>query len=109
VIFSATTVREFSSDDRTLACVFVTCDSGVAEVNDAHGHSDCSYDTGGDDEASSTEVDTTSVKQLAAVGDSTGHRLESRYIIMVFGILRRLAYSFCRVLSRKVYIMMASY
>ena len=109
MIFSATTVREFSSDDRTLACVFVTCDSGVAEVNDAHGHSDCSYDTGGDDEASSTEVDTTSVKQLAAVGDSTEHRLESRYTIMVFGILRRLAYSFCRVLSRNVYIMMPSY
>jgi len=78
----------------------VTCDSGVAEVNDAYGHNDCSYDIGGDDEASGTDVDTTSVKQLAAVGHSTEHRLESRYIIMVFGILRCLAYSFCRVLTK---------
>jgi len=87
----------------------VTCDSGVAEVNDGHGHNDCNYDTGGDDEASSTDVDTTSVKQLAAVGDSTDHRLESRYTVMVFGILVYLAFSFCRALSRKVYIMMPSY
>jgi len=63
---------------------------------------DCRNDTGGDDEADSTVVDT-------AVGDSTDHRLESRYTIMVFGILRHLAYSFCRVVRRNVYVMMLSY
>ena len=66
-------------DDRTLACVFVTCDSGVAEVNDGHGHNDCSYDTGGDDEASSTDVDTTLVKQSkSAAATSSGQPLESQ-------------------------------
>jgi len=70
---------------------------------------DCSYDTGGDDEADSTDVDTTSMRQPAAVGDSTEHRLESRYTVMVFGILRHLAYSFCRVVRRNVYVMMLSY
>ena len=66
-------------DDRTLACVFVTCDSGVAEVNDGHSHNDCSYDTGGDDEASSTDVDTTLVKQSkSAAATSSGQPLESQ-------------------------------
>jgi len=55
----------------------VTCDSGVAEVNDGHGHNDCSYDTGGDDDASSTDVDTTSVKQSkSAAATSSGQPLE---------------------------------
>ena len=79
MIFSAITLREVSSDDRTLACVFVTCDSGVAEVNDGHGHNDCSYDTGGDDEASSTDVDTMSVKQSkSAAATSSVQPLESQ-------------------------------